>query len=468
MGKMADDIYEAWDLSNVAAPVRSTLYALSPIGMGTAFVESLTSYIARLADAHSVFCGRLIEKVIAPLVPGYSPLERQHGLFRGDGDKSNLVNATGIRALYAVQALETLTLRTDLRHLTLLFLAEGFYSRGLIRQTKAWCPVCYEEWRNAGQLVYDPLLWVFQDISICMRHKQRLLTHCPYQDCNRSCQPLAWRAQPGYCPFCQRWLGMPLEDGEKAKEPFTEEEIVWQQWVSDALGNTLAVAPEFSNRPEREQVSKVLAHTVQQLSGGYIATLARTLGLGIPQLGQWVRNEKVPQMDMLLRICSALSLSLHEMLFCDPNTLHPRIRDKVLPPQSWRRRPGLPLDREYLRQELENAFASDAYPPLSLAEISRRLGHLQVTLYQCHAEACYAIARRYKDYLQQRKETRMQGHREVMMQVALQLRREGVTLTRKHITLRLTHPALMRNPEIRELAEEVIREVEMNDGAKPL
>jgi hypothetical protein len=464
MGKTSGDIYEAWDLSKVAMPVRSTLYTLEPIGVRTAFVESLTSYIARLADAHSVFCGRLIEKVIAPLVPGYSPLERQHGLFRGDGNKSNLANATGKRALYAVQALETLTLRTDLRRLTLLFLAERFYSRGLIRHTKAWCPVCYEEWRAAGHIVYDPLLWVFQDISTCMRHKQRLQTACPYQDCGHSFQPLAWRAQPGYCPFCQRWLGMPLEVVEKANEPLTEEETTWQQWVSDTLSVTLTVAPAFSGKPGKEQVSRVLAHAVQQTSGGCVATLARTLGLGIPQLGQWVRNEKIPQMDMLLRLCYALDLSLHEVLFHDPGILHPRVRSKILPPQSWKRRPGLPLDREYLRQELEKALASDAYPPLSLAEVSRRLGYQQVTLYQCHADACHAIARQYKDYLQQRKETRMQGHREEIKQVALQLRREGVTLTRKHITPHLTHPAIMRNPEIRELVDAVIREVDDNQA----
>lgn len=210
MGKTLSGIYDAWDLRPVALPVRSTLYALKPIGLGTALVESLTSYIARLADTHSVFCGRLIEKEIVPLIPGYPPLDRQHPLFRGSGDKSNLVNAAGIRAFYAVQALETLTLRTDLRHLTLSSFGEAFYGeRGLVRPTKAWCPACYEEQRVTRQVVYDPLLWVFQDISICMRHKRRLQIHCPYQDCRHLLQPLAWRAQPGYCSFCQRWLGMP-------------------------------------------------------------------------------------------------------------------------------------------------------------------------------------------------------------------------------------------------------------------
>jgi len=462
MGKTALDVYEAWDLSKVAMPVRSTLYALEPIGVGTALVESLTSYIARLANAHSVFCGRLIEKAIAPLVPGYSPMARQHELFRGDGSKSNLVNATGKRALYAVQALETVTLRSDLRHLTLLFLAEGVSGRGLIRHMKAWCPVCYEEWRSAGQVVYDPLLWVFQEISICMRHKQRLLTHCPYQDCRRSFQPLAWRSQPGYCSFCQRWLGMSVEGVDRSHEPITEDEIIWQQWVSDALGTTLTIAPTVSLVPEKGQVSKVLTHIAQQIPGGNVNALARILGLKAQQVRQWAQGKKVPQMDRLLRLCYSLGFPLHEMLFSDPAPIHLQIKGQVVVTPSWRRRPGLPLDREFIRQELEKVLVSDEYPPISLTEVTRRLGYGRLRLHQCHPSACHVIVQRHKDYIQQRKEIRMQGYREEIRQIALRLRREGVTLTRKHIMSQLSQPAMMRNLEVRELVDEVCQEPNNN------
>lgn len=468
MGKIIGDVYEVWDLEPVQMPVRSTLYALPPIGVGTAFVESLTSYIARLADAHSVFCGRLVEKAIVPLVPGYSPLEQQHGLFRGDGSKSNLVNAEGMRARYAVQALEALTLRTDLRHLTLLFLADVLYVRGLVRHKKAWCPVCYQEWRATGQVIYDPLLWVFQEVSVCIRHNQRLQMHCPYPDCRHSLQALAWRSLPGYCPFCQRWLGMPKDLTGDAKDTLTENELAWQQWVSEALETVLAVAPTVSAIPRREQISQVLVAIIKQVSGGSIAAFARTLGLAIPHTGQWVRSEKVPQMGMLLQLCYRLGLSVSEMLFHDPTTLQPCLRESILPQRLWKHRSGTPIDRDHIRQELEKVQTSDQHPPLSLAEVARQLGYQESVLYQCHQGACYAIAARYKAYRNLRTEARMQGHREEIRQIALQLRREGVTLTRKHITPHLTPPAIMRNPEIRKLVDEVIREVETSDGAKQL
>lgn len=42
----------------------SRLYSLAPIGAGTRFVESLTGYISRLAETHSIQTGTLIAEEI--------------------------------------------------------------------------------------------------------------------------------------------------------------------------------------------------------------------------------------------------------------------------------------------------------------------------------------------------------------------------------------------------------------------
>jgi hypothetical protein len=47
-------LFEAWSVSTPLLPARSQLYSLEPIGAGTAFVESLTGYVARLAEVHSL------------------------------------------------------------------------------------------------------------------------------------------------------------------------------------------------------------------------------------------------------------------------------------------------------------------------------------------------------------------------------------------------------------------------------
>lgn len=51
-----------------AMPPRSRLYPLAPLGVGTPEVESLTSYLNRLANAHCVPLTKLAELEFAPLL----------------------------------------------------------------------------------------------------------------------------------------------------------------------------------------------------------------------------------------------------------------------------------------------------------------------------------------------------------------------------------------------------------------
>ena len=58
-------VFEAWDLAVQPITARSRLYSLAPIGIGTAFVEGLSGYVMRLADAHAVSTGSLIGKELS-------------------------------------------------------------------------------------------------------------------------------------------------------------------------------------------------------------------------------------------------------------------------------------------------------------------------------------------------------------------------------------------------------------------
>src|SRR6266568_9106723 len=104
------DTYEEWNLPLPLIPERSVLFSLEPVGVGTPWVESLTSYITRLASAHAVFPGVLMNKLLKPLAQG----KHSHLLHTSEGKKTNLLNATGLRAHLSVQLLEAVTLRSDL------------------------------------------------------------------------------------------------------------------------------------------------------------------------------------------------------------------------------------------------------------------------------------------------------------------------------------------------------------------
>jgi hypothetical protein len=99
-------------------------------------------------------------------------------------------------------------------------------------------------------------------------------------------------------------------------ELITEDEMIWQQWVSGMLGATLVAVSRTSQVPEKGQVSKALTHIVQFISEGNLSAFARILGLRVQQVRSWVRGEKIPQMDMLLQLCYSLvghlAMSVHE------------------------------------------------------------------------------------------------------------------------------------------------------------
>jgi transcriptional regulator with XRE-family HTH domain len=459
MGKTAGDIYDEWDLSPVQIPARSTLYPLPPMGVGTPWVESLTSYIARLADAHSIYSGILVNKLIAPLVPGYSPQKIQRHLFRRDGYKSNLLNVPGPRLHYALQALQTLTLRTDLRHLTLLTLEDVLYFGGWIRLTKAWCPACYEEWRNSGQIVYDPLLWIVQELTVCIRHQRRLMLSCSYQDCAKQLPALAWRSRPGYCPYCQRWLGLSKGGEYISDAPIEERELVWQQWVTEALGAVIAMAPNVASFPTRQRVADGVNHLIQVMAEGNVTTFARMLGISPNMVGHWSRNGRLPRIGTLLQLCYNLGLPLRDFLWKDASMLQPCLKSDAPSLTLLKRRPPSPINRDKIYQELEHMLATEENPPPTLMSVAQKLGYSARVLYECHPTACYEISARYRVSVQRQKEARMQRLREEFRQIALKLQAEGISLSRSHMTPFLSQEAILQDREAYALLKEVLRQV---------
>jgi hypothetical protein len=115
--------FESWFLSSPPVPPRSRLYSLEPIGIGTAFVESLTGYTARLAEAHSVSVGDLVGRVLsellsdpkAPIITAAAKACR----VGGHGFRACRYGVNGVtdRAESWAQALEAATARRDLRYL---------------------------------------------------------------------------------------------------------------------------------------------------------------------------------------------------------------------------------------------------------------------------------------------------------------------------------------------------------------
>src|SRR5262249_21933986 len=154
-------LFEAWDDTPPVVQPRSLLYALEPIGIGTPGVESLTGYVARLAEAHAVSVGDLMGRVLSPLagppliaLGRYMQQHRAHA--HGFQARASAFNNSGNSARRLIAALERATRRTALRFLTLVPFSGVFSQQQVSWTTRAWCAQCYDDWRRQEAILYEP------------------------------------------------------------------------------------------------------------------------------------------------------------------------------------------------------------------------------------------------------------------------------------------------------------------------
>jgi transcriptional regulator with XRE-family HTH domain len=221
----------------------------------------------------------------------------------------------------------------------------------------------------------------------------------------------------------------------------------------------VARLPGISIEPKRERIRQVLNGAVEHLAGGNTAAFARSLGLPRGTVENWRQGKRIPELDMLLRLCYRLDLSLCEVLFEGEEPLHPSLREPV-PPARFSSRKRTAINQESIAHQLEQAANSTENPPSSLKEVGQRLGYQPTTLYKINRAACHAIAERFTAYRRELREKRLQRYREEIRQIALHLQAERVTLTQRHIGRYLAQPAILRDPNVRELLREVCHEVE--------
>lgn len=455
-----DSLCEVWN-QEVAPPFpHSTLFHMNPIGVGTPMIESLTSYMMRLADAQSIQPNVLIGKAIVPLLScssqGRQPYAHRTAFWVGSPVLNGMTSLTD----RFVQALSDLTQQHDLRFLTMLPWKEVLSHLQSVRRTRAWCATCLEEWRVKGQTVYEPLLWALEGIHQCGVHGCLLQIICPH--CASTLRPLAPRIQPGYCGRCDRWLGGPLP-GKTPPAQVSEEEELWNRWVAMAVGELLAAAPNLLSTPCRDNI----AASMKSVVNGNQLALARHLQMTQATIWQWLEGVRIPQLRMLLRMCYCLHISplafltgKAEAICVTPGApLHSTI------PSSKRsqRRPYTRFDVERMRSALEAVLSSTEEPPPPMSEVARSLSSDQSILRRYFPELCRAISKRYLDYKTKKRGERIQSLHEEVRQAALTLLAQGCYPGNRQVAKLLRKPTSFMEFEVRMAWHQVVQEL----GVKP-
>jgi len=237
-------IYGRWELCPVEIPTRTRLYSLEPAGIGTPEVESLSGYIARLAQAHVVSVGNLLGRGLTgrnlcnSSVASSTSAETIRSGGHGFHALGNAINGFDWRARKWTNKIAAATGRLDIEQLTLTPFARVLSAMILFKPHRAWCPFCYEEDRKSW-VVYERLAWAIKLVTVCPRHRTPLLDSC--QGCGRRQPALAVFSCPGHCSHCGQWLGVAAagRHGDYADRCANPSE--YELYASVSVGELLAV-----------------------------------------------------------------------------------------------------------------------------------------------------------------------------------------------------------------------------------
>lgn len=467
MNKLRDRLIpcETWDLTFPTHALHSRLYALEPLGVGTFNTESLTSYTARLAEDHSVSLRTLVIQELLPLLKrDYLSNPFNNSLDSFWIEAARALNGTGALARDWAQALECLTLRTDLRFLTLLPWAAVLTQQRLLRITRAWCPDCFMEWQVAGQPIYEPLLWNVSAVSLCLRHQRALLGRCPYLDCRATLPVLAHHFRPGYCSKCSRWLGVTTDPSDIS---WTTEQWHWQVWVAETVGELVAHNMDLATTPHLRNIPDLIAASREQAADGSMQNLAERLQLSRRTVNAWKLGRQVPQIESLMRLCYCSGVSLYELFALQSDALNlGKLKIRSLPdlPNPFRkRRHPIPFDTIRIQQGLEAVLAHEEQPPPAMRSVAKRLNYSPRELREHFPGLCRAISNRRKNYYKIRREQRFLQLKDEIRQAMLKIHSQGLYPSSYNVGLFLSDPAVLRDTVISRFRREVLLELELQN-----
>ena len=380
-------VFDSWDCTPPILPPRSRLYAIEPIGIGTQFVESLSGYVSRLADAHAVSVGNLVARELSALV---SPPLFQSSQPDRFPPRFYAINGLGEPAKKWVEALQVGTLQADLRFLTLLSFEDLLWELAIFRRRRAWCSACYEDDRAGGKPVYERLLWALRTITVCPQHRRPLEELCPH--CSQQSKPFTVYSRPGYCFRCQTWLGDHNLEGDSPN--LIQHHSDTELWYADEVGALLCAAPHLDSSSLRNTFTANFRACVDCIAEGNKSAFAD----GTKVLDETVRalldRNCQPQISTLLRISYHLGIHV--------TTLLERDLARALP--SWREAKGririarLPSRRSTANIIAELQRAVSEQPPPRLCDVARRLDYVKPDrLYRVDGKLCRQINSNYQN-----------------------------------------------------------------------
>jgi hypothetical protein len=416
-------VYSVYELN---LHTRSILYNIEPIGLGTGQVESLSSYLIRVAYEHNITVGHLFNKMVFPhMNKNYLERSSNYGGNRFyEGAKT--INGYMENAIELVGILEKLTSRNDLSNLTLLKLKKFISLRNLLKDSLAWCPDCIENWISGKKVIYYPLIWLLKPIKICKEHNRFLIDRCHV--CNRTVDILRRQMIPGYCPNCYSILSI---DNERRR--INQTEMNWEIFVYENMEDLLMINPkQIDAQGFKRTFIKKLNFINEEYFKNSIVSFSRYLNTPKSTLRCWLNGINFPSLDNVLKVCFKLNKNILDLLLkskkLDANIFQINDKQVINNKTNHTRKP---LNYDVIEKKLIEL--STMKTPLSMNSVAKILGRDRRVLYRNFPDLCKQISKQYNDYIKERSEQRIDRLKEQIKTAFNQLTSKGIYPSRRKI-----------------------------------
>jgi hypothetical protein len=416
---------------------RSRLYHLEPVHQINGLVESLTSYIARLAAAHCLPLWILIKRELTPLFECQSVVTMNDISKALVGNLGSAVNGNNNTARETLKIVEQLTARSGLGDLTMVTAENYLSSTPLIRPIQSWCPQCLEEWSASEQILHYPLLWNLASVHACPVHEIRLHNVCPR--CGRSHHPLAAGLRIGRCPRCGSWLGM-MGRQQPSAELQGERPTAWQIYAANTATTLLAnLASNWQARAnDRSFFAGNVSRVVNHAFAGHGHAFAKFMRITYYTVFKWCRETQRPSLNSILVLSYRLGVPASELI------LGPLDVEKVVPrwelgeSNELRLRPFLRSTvRDQIEQTLRATIQKDLSPPPSLRSVCVKAGFQPNHVSRRFPELSRQISDRYKLYMLEKRRKSGQSLKHSIRSAVIEFHAAGIYPSMKKLEKKL-------------------------------
>lgn len=417
----------------------SALYNVEPLGINTPFVESLTGYIERISEAHGLSVSELFRELIFPnLNKHYTNVIAVDG---GNGfyNWAYTINGLGKSSAEFVGLFENWTTRRDINSLTMMSFRNVIPSRGLLRKDKSWCPVCYQEMKDQGQ-VYDQLIWMIKSNTVCPKHHVRLQDRCP--ECSRLNNVLERRSRPGFCSKCSNWMGSDSSNDEI------------DEW---SLRKAFLISELLSNHSKPEVLSSTVVSNIKGVveseAGGKVSLLAKIIKVPKSTLWGWYSGDHLPPMEEVLRICSQFNISVSD--FYGITNVESKRNIIISKRTGMGTAPNKILDFTGVKKKLIEIVSSSSTELISVKTVALEVKCSKKTLYKYWGDMCKKQAKKYKRNSRIRRDLRYIN----ILSAALKQKNKNDYLPINYLENTLGKPAVFRERQLREVWREIEKKV---------